>query len=79
MKIEPRNNLILLETYDLPKVEGKIILPNAPKDTQLYKVISGFVENGQVVYLKGNPNCITQGDKKFYITEEENVIAVVKI
>lgn len=79
MKIEPRNNYLLLETFDLPKEVSKIILPNAPKDTQLYKVISGFVENGQLVYLKSSPQCVTQGENKHYFTEPENVIAVVEI
>ena len=81
MKIEPRNNFILLETFDLPKEQGKLILPNAPKDTQLYKVVSSddFFDQDSLVYVKGHPHCITQGDKKFYVTEEENVIARVEV
>ena len=79
MKIYPRNEFILLEAYELPKQEGKILLPNAPKDTQLYKVVSGGsnYEDDTLVYLKSQPRVITQGDKKFYLTEFEDIMAHV--
>jgi hypothetical protein len=81
LKIEPKNGYLLLETFDLPKETGKIILPNAPKDTQLYKVVGSddHYADGNLVYLKCSPQCVTQGEKKFYFTEPENVIAVVEL
>lgn len=81
MKIVPQNEYILLETYEVTREPGKIILPNAPKDTQIYKVIEDheFYDVGDLLYLKSYPTTIMQGDKKFYLTEEDNVIAIVEV
>lgn len=79
MKIRPNNSYLLLDTYDVPREQGKIILPSAPKDTQLYKVTSedGVYEVGTLLYLKSQPRCLLQGDNKFYIADVEDIIATV--
>lgn len=81
MKIRPREDYILLETYEVPREPGKILLPNAPKDTQIYKIISINDEYSHLkeslVYLKSHPRSITQGDKVSYIAELEEIIAVI--
>jgi hypothetical protein len=79
MKITPKNDFLLLEAYTMPREEGKIILSCATKDTQVYKVIDGFMENGQLIYLKCQPRMITLGDKVFYMAQEEDVMATVEV
>ena len=75
------NEYILLETFEVPREQGKIILTNSPKDTQMYKVIYGadHFNEGTLVYLKCLPTAITQNDKKYYVAEAESVIARVEL
>jgi co-chaperonin GroES (HSP10) len=81
MKIKPRNEFILLETFSITKEQGKILLPGSNKDTQIYKVISGGdnIHNDTLIYLRSQPRLITQGDKTFYLAEAEDIMAMVEL
>lgn len=87
MNIEPKEGFILLEAYEIPQeipsMPNKIIMPNMPKYTQIYRVVSkGNVFDlniDDLVYIKGFPTQITQKDKTYYMTEEANIIARVQV
>lgn len=83
MKLTAKDGFIVLEAYEPPKEEGKILLPNAPKFTQIYRVVGPDVykdlKAGELVYIKGFPTQITSKDRTLYMIEEKDVIAKVDL
>jgi hypothetical protein len=82
--IEPKEGFILLEHFEMPVEQGKLILTSTSvKPTQIYRVISDrddscfFVDD--LVYIKSYPTPILIKGKQYFIAEEDNVIAKVML
>jgi hypothetical protein len=80
--IEPREGFILLETYDMPMEQGKLILTaTSVKPTQIYRVLSDRDDSyycaEELVYLRRYPTPILIKNKQYFIAEEDDVIAKV--
>lgn len=75
-----RSGIIIPETVDKEKPDqGRIIEVGPGKRDESGKIIPMSVKEGQkVVFSKYSPDEIKVGDKKYYIINEDNILAVIE-